>query len=240
MNKLYMWKYKSSLCGIIIAVSLLSSFQMYAQSIEADSSTQTSEKNVFIGLSFDYLKLHHFITTDNQKLEAALNINLVDKVHLIASYGLSTVIRESDYQNADYLVEGNYYRLGADYSLDVNPANKFMLGLRYAGSTYDETINYQNENPLFPDQSNTIKRTGQQANWFELVLTSEKRLNRIFQLDVHQILAVGMKIRIKTALDYPDQDFAPTKYVTGYGMTNTKVNPEFNLYLKLRIKAFSL
>lgn len=236
-----MLKYKSI---IYTASCLLFSVTAFSQTATSESASNdsilNSDKNsIQVGLTFDYLKLHHLITTGNKKFEGALNIAFRDKYHLIGSYGTANVSSESLYKNANNKVEGNYIRLGIDYSFSVNPDNRLMLGLRYAQSNFNEVIQYKISNPLFENETGTINRENSNASWFEIVLTTEKRLNRILNMDLNNMLAVGMKFRLKSGLNYTAYDFAPTKYVAGYGLTNTKINPEINLYIKFRFQLLS-
>ena len=235
MNKVYMWRSK------IYKTLFFSFILLFVHKVNAqeDSISIAKESFIQLGVSFDYLKLHNLLTSEDKKYEASLNINYNDKYHLIASYGISDVLRTTLYENADYQIEGSYLRAGIDYSFDVNPANKFLIGIRYANANYSENLNYSVNNPVFENWSENISRDNSNAQWFELVLTSEKRLNRLFTWEIPQVIALGMKFRIKSALQYSEYEFAPTRYVSGYGLTNTKVNPEINLYLKLRFRAVS-
>ncbi len=240
MSKQYMWRSK-----LIILAALLyfaGAYHSTAQNMEEDSlqnslqdSTVVIKKVIEVGFAFDYLKLHTLALDDREKWEAAANITLFNHYSFIAELGTASLSPDDAYDNADYTSEGNYYRVGFDYQFNINPTNLFMLGLRYAAADYTEDVSFATNNPLFGGQSGEVYREELFAQWYELVISSEKMIKRIFKQDIKDILSLGFKFRLKSFLDNPQFDYVETKYIPGYGGTINKINPEVNLYLKLRI-----
>lgn len=204
---------------------------------EVDSLIERQDK-LSIGASFDYLKLHTLLIDESEKWEAAVNLKFYERASIVGEYGIATFRPEEDYKNADYLSEGNYYRAGVDYHFNITPANYLLLGLRYSEATYDEYITYNIENPIFPNETDNVERENLQAQWFEFVISSEKEVKKIFKKDIPDFLTLGFRLRLKSFLEYEKFEKIETKRIPGYGMTNTSLNPEINLYVKLRLNIF--
>jgi hypothetical protein len=232
-----MSKYKFFI--ILLAAILLFEQNSFAQETETGDDQTKKTKVIGVGLSFDYLKLHTLLLDDAEKWEVALNLSIKNKINLIAEVGIATLMPEDAFKNADYTVDGNYGRFGLDYILQINADNHFMVGLRYSLSNYNESILYTSANPIFEDQIGNIQRSNLSANWLEFVVTSEKRINRIFKSPINDFLRLGFKVRLKSNLNYSKFKFANTQLLPGYGLTNTKLNPEINLYIKIRLGLIS-
>ncbi|WMN07482.1 DUF6048 family protein [Marivirga arenosa] len=225
---------------------ILLSFSLILTKVSAQDSTavNTTEKDrkvaqtLSLGIAFDYLKLHTLLIDESQKWEGALNLKFFDKVSAIGEYGIAELRPEEAYNNADYISSGNYYRVGVDYHLTVIPNNFLLLGLRYAQASFDETISYEIENPVFPNETNELSRPNLKATWFEFVLSSEKNVRRLFGTEIPDILSAGFKFRLKYLQEYDKFDVVEIKNIPGYGRTNIALNPEFNLYIKFRIPLF--
>lgn len=223
-----MWKSK-----LIFLFILAGCYTGYGQAVQ-DSVPQKTQV-LSLGISPDYLKLHTLLLDESEKWEAAVNLTLFEKVSIVGEYGIAQLTPEDAYKNANYLSEGNYFRIGADYHLTVISFNYLLLGFRYSQSAYEESIDYTSENPIFPNTTGSVNRDNLSAHWFELVISSEKEVKRLFKKDIPDFLSLGFRFRLKSYLDFDDFETYPTKEIPGYGMTNTSLNPEINLYLKFRI-----
>jgi hypothetical protein len=187
-----------------------------------------------VGIAFDYLKLHTLVAQESEKWEAAVNFRIWDKVSVIGEYGIAELTPEDAYKNSDYRSEGNYYRIGFDYHFTVIPNNFLFLGLRYAQSSFNETILYEIGNPVFQNEIGQLTRSNLNATWFEFVLTSEKKVRKILKRDIPDLLSLGFKFRLKSLQEYDNFADFEVKNIPGYGRTNIALNPEFNLYIKFR------
>lgn len=219
---------------------------MMNQAISQDSTEEETKEpentekaqNLSIGFAFDYLKLHTLLIDESEKWEGAVNFRIMDKVSVIGEYGIAELTPDEAYKNSEYKSEGNYYRIGLDYHMTVIPNNFLFLGLRYAQSSFNEYINYEIGNPVFENETGEIKRDNLSATWYEFVLTSEKKIRKIRKKDIPDFLSIGFKFRLKSIQDYNEFDHFEIKNIPGYGQTNIKLNPEFNLYIKFRVPVF--
>ncbi|WP_139828072.1 DUF6048 family protein [Marivirga sericea] len=191
-----------------------------------------------VGIAFDYLKLHTLLLDEAEKWEGAVNFHIFEKVSAIGEFGIAILSPEDAYKNSSYTSEGSYYRIGLDYRFTVIPNNFLFLGLRYAQSSFNEEIIYEIGNPLFENEIGQLSRNNLNATWYEFVLTSEKKVRKIRNLDIPNILSLGFKFRLKALQEYNNFTDFEVKNIPGYGRTNISLNPEFNLYIKFRIPVF--
>ncbi|MBK6263561.1 hypothetical protein JKA74_00825 [Marivirga sp. S37H4] len=222
---------------ILIAIALLAHpLTSYGQTEEEAMPEKVNK--LALGLSLDYLKLHTLLLDESEKWEAAVNFKFYERVSLVGEYGLATLTPDDAYKNADYSSKGDYFRIGTDYHLTVTPGNYLLLGIRYSQAQFDESIHFSIENPIFPNENDEVDRTNLSAQWFEFVINSEKEVKRVFGKDIKDFMSIGFRLRLKSFLEYEDFEKIDTKRIPGYGMTNTSLNPEINLYLKFRLNIF--
>jgi len=210
------------------------------QAFSQDSTEVKDEKaqNLSIGIAFDYLKLHTLLVDESEKWEGAVNFRILDKVSVIGEYGIAELSPQDAYENSEYQSAGGYFRIGLDYHLTVVPNNFLMLGFRFAQSSFDERISYEIGNPIFENEFGELNRENLSATWYEFVVTSEKKVKKIRKKDIPDFLSIGFKFRLKSLQEYDNFPDFEVKNIPGYGRTNMKLNPEFNLYIKFRIPVF--
>lgn len=240
-----MWRFKY-IFSCCLLFSILSIEKAVAQDpaeeevedfvLEEPEDTKTNILS--LGFAFDYLKLHTLLLDDSEKWEGAVNIRFYEKASLIGEYGIADLRPVDAYKNADYQSVGNYFRVGADYHLTVLPGNFMLLGIRYSQASFEESFSYEVENPIFENESGEIVRSNLTASWIELVMSSEKKVKKVFKRDIPDFLSIGFRLRLKTNLNYPEFDTYEVKHIPGYGQTNINLNPEVNLYLKFRLNIF--
>jgi len=92
-----------------------------------------------------------------------------------AEFGYSEAITKEDYFN--FYTNGQYIKIGADFNAYKNwvgMENVIVVGLRYAYSTFDQTLNEYtiNADPYLPNQTNTTAMAYDSLNaqWIEFVL----------------------------------------------------------------------
>lgn len=228
-----------------LALTFLLSLNLAFAQDSVETETETDEvadtvkaQNLSIGFSFDYLKLHTLLIDESEKWEGSVNLRVMDKVSVIGEFGIAELTPEEAYKNSEYISQGQYYRVGIDYHITVKPNNYLLLGLRYSTSSFNEKISYEIGNPIFPNETATINRNGLNATWYEFVLTSEKKVQRILKKEIPDFLSIGFKFRLKSLQEYDAYDDFEVKNIPGYGRTNINLNPEFNLYIKFRIPVF--
>lgn len=234
-----MLKYK--LVSLIVFFLFGMNLAAAQDSTEENTNQEISDEPVQkleVGIAFDYLKLHTLLLDESEKWEGAVNFKVYNKVSAVGSFGMAKLSPKDAYKNAQYKSEGNYYRVGLDYHLTINPSNSMFLGLRYAQSSFEENISYEIGNALFENEKGELNRNNLNANWYEFVLTSEKRIRKIGKKNIPDFLSIGFKFRLKSLLAYDDFPIFEVKNIPGYGQTNIRFNPEFNLYIKFRIPIF--
>jgi hypothetical protein len=229
-----MWKYSLALLFISLTNFWLTVTPALGQTEEEDLEP-VEIKTLQLGLAFDYLKLHTLALDNSEKWEAAVNVTVLDKIAAVASAGIATLQPEDAYLNASYKSEGSYFRIGLDYQITIQRTNYFMLGLRYAAATFDENIEYSIENPVFDDEFTVLNRPGLSAQWYEFVMTSEKKVKRIFKNEIPDFLRIGLKFRVKRMQEFDDFEDVPVKRIPGYGLANSKYQPELNLFIKIQL-----
>lgn len=239
MSLKFMLKYKLLYLILIFPVLMNQTNAQDSIAVEANESEISEEaQKLSIGIAFDYLKLHTLLIDESEKWEGAINLRILDRVSVIGEYGIAQLTPEEAYKNSEYKSEGDYYRIGFDYHLTVIPNNFLFLGLRYAQSSFSENIAYEIGNPIFENESGQLNRENLSATWYEFVLTSEKKIRKIAKKDIPDLLSIGFKFRLKSLQEYDNFDDFEVKHIPGYGQTNIKLNPEFNLYIKFRIPVF--
>ncbi len=239
MSLKFMLKYKLLYLILFFPILMSQAIAQDSTAVETNGSEIEEEaQNLSIGFAFDYLKLHTLLLDESEKWEGAVNFRILDKVSVIGEYGIAELTPRDAYKNSEYKSEGSYYRIGLDYHLTIIPNNFLLLGVRYAQSSFSENISYEIGNPIFENETGELNRENLNATWYELVLTSEKKIRKISKKDIPDFLSIGFKFRLKSLLEYNDFDHFEVKNIPGYGQTNTKLNPEFNLYIKFRIPIF--
>ncbi|MGM0581119.1 MAG: DUF6048 family protein [Bacteroidota bacterium] len=239
MSLKFMLKYKLFYLILFLPFMMNQAISQDSTNVETNEVENTEKvQNLSIGFAFDYLKLHTILIDESEKWEGALNFRILDKVSVIGEYGIAELTPEEAYKNSEYKSEGNYYRIGLDYHMTVIPNNFLLLGLRYAQSSFNEHINYEIGNPVFENETGELNRENLSATWYEFVLTSEKKIRKIRKKDIPDFLSIGFKFRLKSLHENDDFDNFEVKNIPGYGRTNMKFNPEFNLYIKFRIPVF--
>lgn len=203
-----------------------------------ESAIAEKAQKLSIGIAFDYLKLHTLLIDESEKWEGAVNFKIMDRVSVIGEYGIAELTPKEAYKNSDYKSEGDYYRIGLDYHLTVIPNNFLFIGLRYAQASFSENVSYEIGNPIFENETGELNRNNLSATWYEFVLTSEKKIRTIRRKEIPDFLSIGFKFRLKSLQEYNDFDNFEIKNIPGYGQTNIKLNPEFNLFIKFRIPFF--
>ena len=220
--------------------------------------TDSTEVYFLTGLNvaYDYGKLALSFSDFESKQEVTAHIEVIKfqginnwtSIMLSGEYGFATINPRNAYQNANYQVEGSYFRFGADLMRSIDAKNNIGIGVRYASAAYEDqgTVQIESESPLFGTYNREFARTGMSANWWELVITSEGKLFRIYNPEVDGIIVKflnnfywGAHIRFRTYFSYdaidPDIDPLDTYTVPGYGRTFSRSVPAINLIIKYKL-----
>lgn len=112
---------------------------------------------------------------DRKGLEFVGDYRITKRFYLAAELGFSEATTKEDY--FEFYTNGQYIKAGADFNAYKNwigMENMIVVGLRYAFSTFDQTLNEYtiNADPFLPNQTITtpVNYNGLSAQWVELVL----------------------------------------------------------------------
>ena len=194
--------------------------------IAAESFGQTdSIKNHFsVDLSIDYLKFASYLSDSQKKYEGELGI-MFGRYRIAGEYGMAELTPKDLFDNADYYAKGNYWRIGFDFKLPVNPKNNLYIGARYAATEFDESILiYYDSNTFNPYFEENM---GLKANWYEAVISSESRI--IAQL------YLGFKLRVRFMDSYDNPGLVEIYSIPGYGKSFDRSALAVNLFARYRI-----
>ena len=119
--------------------------------------------------------VYSFIDKDRKGLEFVGDYRITKRFFIAAELGFSEATTKEDY--FEFYTNGQYIKAGADFNAYKNwigMENMIVVGLRYAFSNFNQTLNEYtiNADPFLPNQTITTPVTyeGLNAQWIELVL----------------------------------------------------------------------
>lgn len=173
----------------------------------------------------DYGKLLTFASDFESKWEFGLAYQFKFRLQPNFSYGSGVLEPAAAIENGTYKSEGNFWRVGFNYLIPLDNTNRIFLGAKYGQSTFDDSGSYRIKSEFWPVLESEFSRTGHSADWFTLVLGSEK----VFQ-NGHLIL--GGQTGVRFINERSKEDFIDIYSIPGYGLTTDKSTPFLNLYVK--------
>ncbi len=131
--------------------------------------------------------------------------------------------------NFDYSGTGTYYRFGVDMNLTQynQDRNTIYLGMRYARSRFQESINYDASDSIFQNATLRESVEGVTSRWMEITGGMKVR--------VWQNLSVGYIVRYKIFRKLNNQPEFDTYMVPGYGLGRKNTNFGFGFYVNYRL-----
>lgn len=194
----------------------------------ADSLRKINLVKYAAQLVIDYGKLITLASDFESKYEAEFGLIVFSRANISIEYGQGTLDPKKAYKNADfYTIEGNYFRFGADYIYPLNPENMLSIGGRYCMGNYSDKGNFLIGSLLWPKYEEGFGSDDMEANWVELVFSSETMMIKNTFL--------GLKLRLRYMLEFDTREDIPVYSVPGYGRTFDKTVPVVNLYVKYRL-----
>ncbi len=146
---------------------------------------------------------------------------------LILDIGSETNTRGTEYQ---YVNDGYFFRTGIDHNFvkDKYNGNVLSLGLRYARSYFDESLNYTRDFGFGQEQ--TIKQENLNANarWAELTFNLRGK--------VVSNLYMGMTLRWQVLRKVNNEGELKVYDIPGYGNTSRNNSTQFDYYLAWRLE----
>lgn len=212
---------------LLFIFSLLYASMSLAQTETTDSTQVQTVRTVIPSLYIDITKLITIPTTFETKYEGGLELLFQEKFPLILEVGKATLTPEGAYANGTYESDGMYYRLGAGYVGALNPKNKIGISARYAIASFNETgrISIKSPTSSQKDVNQDISYPNLKANWYEVVVYSDKKLSELF--------SIGLNLRLRILGSYDKQEPVDVYAIPGYGRSFDKTTPAANFFLKV-------
>ena len=162
------------------------------------------------------------------KLEGELGVVLRRRIIISGTYGSSKLDPLKAFKNVEYYtIEGDYFKLGLEYQLSINPKNFLSLGGKYATSKYSDNGKFLVGSEFWDDYQQEFGGDNYQAQWVEVVINTETRMAKNLYL--------GAEISLRFMIDFDSREDIPVYAIPGYGRHFDKSLPAINLYIKYKI-----
>lgn len=183
------------------------------------------------GLQFyiDYGKIATLVSDFEQKYEFGIGYQFSFKVQPNFQYGIGEVEPSTAIENGKYLAEGSYWRAGINFMVPLDNINSLFLGVKYAQAQFDDSGSYEITSELWPTFTEEFSRSGFTADWYSIILGSEKKL-------MNGQFIIGGQTGVRILNERDEADFIDIYSIPGYGLTSGKSNPFLNLYIKYHLK----
>ncbi len=188
-------------------------------------------------LSFDYGKGISTLAGIDKRYEGAAYLLINNKFELVGEYGTAKLAPENAFSNGNYQADGTYYRIGAGIYSQLSPKSKIGLGLRYAEAAFSDQgyIEIESSSGLQDGYYRPFGNPDLQANWWEVVLTSESKF--AFQKSkpeakINHLISLGFQFRMRFLIGYDRQSPIDVFAIPGYGNTLNDQHSAVNLFLK--------
>ena len=149
------------------------------------------------------------------------------KYMLEVSYGRASNMIQNDSLN--YSNSGSYLRIGGDINFmkDKKEANALVIGLKYVSGTYNETLEFEDEDALFGNTTQQLANNGLRSSWMEA--------NGGMKVRLWEQLYVGFYFRYRFGrVVKGDREFG-TYEIPGYGLEENRNKMGFDYYIFWRI-----
>ncbi len=225
-----MWKYIVSLCLLFPLVAVAQG----PPPPRADSVTSVKRPKIkpdfrpsFIRFGTDLYSLGNTIVENGERtFEVQGDIDF-HRYFATLEWGFQDT--DLSGSNFEYSGTGSYYRVGIDMNLtQFNPdRNTIFLGMRYARSRFQETLNYDASDSVWQDVQLEESHEGMSSRWLEITGGMKVR--------VWQNLSVGYIIRYKVFRKLNGVPELDNYIVPGYGLARKNTNIGFGFYVHYRL-----
>jgi len=182
-----------------------------------------------VGVQVDYGKISSFFLDFETKYEAGLFVKFQNRYQLVMDVGKSALSPVDVLDSNDYRASGNYMRLGVDYVIAKDPANRLFGGLRYGKSNFSDQAQFFGEDPNLIRYPVGLQRDGFKADWFEVVLGTEGQ----FMGNLNIGFLIRMRILYK--FEQPGEGEMPVYRIPGYGRAEDRTSPALNIFMRYAI-----
>lgn len=176
----------------------------------------------------DYGKIATLVSDFEQKLEVGIGYQFSNRLQPNFQYGIGKVEPGNAIDNGEYLSEGTYWRAGINYMVPLDNINSLFLGVKYGQSQFDDSGSYEITSELWETFTQDFSRSGFTADWFSIILGSEKKL-------MNGQFIIGGQTGVRILNERDKADFIDIYTIPGYGLTSDKGSVFLNLYVKYHL-----
>lgn len=191
---------------------LLLPFSLLAQEKEKDTTTYKNRYGLRVGIDL-FRPAVSFFDDDLSSFEIVGDYRISERFFLATELGYANYKGNEDFYN--YTTKGSYIKVGTDFNTYKNwlgMENLIYVGVRYAFSTFDQTVdNYTiNADPFLPLETNNTPITydGLTAQWAELVLGIKAEI-------LHNVF-LGFSFRAGKIISDKEPDNFKNLYIPGF------------------------
>lgn len=221
---------------ISLLMLLLSSFSVFAQDEESDSTANVKveilENQLLFGVDFFHPVMNSF-SNAKKSYEFTADYTLPKDVYAVLEGGFGNATVNYINPQLSYTSSNSFVRLGINKSMlqrmHTNDWDIVFIGLRYGLAFINRSdAFYTMENEYFGNVSNVVPRTNLTAHWLEI--TGGMRV------ELWKGIFAGYNIRAKFLINPKTfKELAPY-YITGFGKGEKTAVFDFNMYLSYAIR----
>ena len=194
---------------------------------QSDADSVVYSINTGLEIYIDYGKLATLLTDFETKLEVGVSVQLANRLSPNLQVGYGSLQPNSAFENGVYESTGYYGRFGVNYLLPFDNVNSFFLGLKYALSFYEDEGTYEISSDIFDTYRVSFGEADLTADWFEIILGSEKQLKT-------KNLVAGGQFALRILNNRSRFNPVDTYAIPGYGRAFDQTVPALNVYLKYK------
>ncbi len=206
---------------IFSVLALTASLQTLAQEQDTSKIVVSSGPQLFV----DYGKLLTLASDFESKFEFGVAYQFQNRLQPNFQYGIATIEPDAAIENGTYKAQGSYWRVGLNYIIPLDNLHSLFIGAKYAQSKFDDSGTYMIESEFWPLLEGEFDRKDHEADWFEFILGSEKKMK-----GDHLIL--GGQTGVRFINTKPTEEFIDIYSIPGYGFITDQSSPFINLYVK--------
>ncbi len=187
--------------------------------------------------------------TDYSGLGFVADFRITKKLYIAGEFGNEKKTSIEALENIDdinrielysYTTSGSYIKLGVDFNTYENwygMTNAILFGVRYAGSSFSQTLNnytiydsdrYWSPTAFIPGSGSSEEFSGLNATWLELLLG--------IKVELFANLYLGASVRLKYLITNKEADFFPNLWIPGFNKVND--NSKFGVGYNYTISYF--
>lgn len=193
-------------------IILLFTLSLFSQEKVKDTSAYKDRYGLRVGIDL-FQPIYSLIDENRKGLEFVADYRVSKRFFVATEFGYSEATTQEDFFN--FYTNGQYLKIGADFNAYKNwlgMENIIVVGLRYAYSTFDQTVNEYtiNADPFLPNQAttNAINYNGLNAQWIEFVLGIKAEI-------LHNVF-LGFSFRGNQLINSKEPDNFKNLYIPGF------------------------